>query len=459
MLSVNRMRVNIELLPAGISLQHPIYDEDDKQLLDGGVPLTAQILEQLREDDRQWVFLHSVDGALVIGMDGDSDDPTEASDHATEKPQGKTKRVSRTIPNLTNVSTRVESLAETASYTVENRGPALKESVVSKGSEPYDEGQLEELTQRYASATKLIDKLIDDVLAGIADDSQPLDTVTGSHIRDLTSEDPDLALFASSNLSVSPEMAERSIRLSLLSIAMAIELGFDEAHVREIGLCAMVCDWGKYFLPERLQDENSTVLSRDLEVFQTHPLYTAELLTSMDGVSREVRLAATQVFENADGTGYPKKLKENKIHPYASLLQVANIYLTLTSRTRGREPYTPYDVMVYLLHQIKAGRVSQAAVRALLNSVSLFPVGSIVELEDGTHAKVIRRNETQYTSPVVQKVGSDHKLRFDQAEKDIIDLAAAKFSVKTAIPSAERNEQRIEKALMDKVLWSASEES
>ncbi len=454
-LSVNRMRVNIELLPAGMSLQHPIFDEQDNQLLDGGVLLSGKVLEELKSGDRKWVMLHTIDGAMVIGMEEDS---SASKEEPGEDSHGKPKRISRSIPSLSTVNARVESLTETASYSVKNQGPALKESVVNKGTSPYDKKQFEELKDRYSKATKVIDKLIDDVLAGKADDSQPLDAVAASHVRELTAEDPDLALFTASNLSLSPEMAERSIRLSLLSIAMAVDLGFDDSHVREVGLCAMVCDWGKYFLPERLQDESASILSRDLEVFQAHPLYTAELISSMDGVSREVRLAATQVFENADGSGYPKGLQESKIHPYASVLQVANIYLTLTSKTRGREPYTPYDVMVYLLHQIKAGRVSQPAVRALLNSVSLFPIGSIVELEDGTHAKVIRRNQAEYTSPVVQKVGTDHQLRFDQAENDVVDLAAAKLKVKSAIASIERNEQRIDKDLMDKVLWSASEE-
>ena len=34
--------------------------------------------------------------------------------------------------------------------------------------------------------------------------------------------------------------------------------------------------------------------------------------------------------------------------------------------------------MVYMLHQIKAGRISEKVMRALLNVISLFPIGSHV---------------------------------------------------------------------------------
>ena len=444
------MRVKVDLLQQGMTLEHPIYDELDRKLLDADITLSDPILNKLKSQGREWVMLHPSDGTQVLGVPGGAADSSDTADLTLPK----TKKVTRAIPQLSNVVARVESLADTASFWVENRGTPLKETMAPAARSRFEESQFKELIARFDSGVQLVDKLIDDALAGKAVDSQPLDAVAASHVRDLTSTDPDVSLYTASQLAVTPPIEERSIRLSLLSIGMAIELGLDEGHVREIGLCGLVCDWGKYLLPERIQLEAEPLSKKDTEAYQTYPLYTAELLSATDGVSREVRLAATQVMENIDGTGVPRGLDSGRIHPYASVIQVANIYLTLTTSGRGREAYVPYDAMVYLLHQTKSGRVTQSAVRALLNIVSLFPIGSLVELNDGRIARVLRRNDVEYTSPVVQTVSEDQKIRFDSGEQTIIDLSLSGNSVVRPVPEVERGEKRMTDELMDKVLWT-----
>lgn len=209
-----------------------------------------------------------------------------------------------------------------------------------------------------------------------------------------------------------------------------------------------------FYLPVRIQDLQMPVPDEDRDAFQRYPLYTAELLASIDGISREVRLAATQVRENADGSGYPRGLKEEQIHPYARILHAVDVYLSLSTEIRGRQPYVPYDVMVYMLNQIKTGRISEKVMRALLNVVTLFPIGSHVRLTDGSEAKVIRRNDWHYTAPIVQRVGDDRQIRFDAPEPVIINLAKSNNRVMIALPSPDRQELRIGEEMMNEVLWN-----
>ncbi|MGI9430400.1 MAG: hypothetical protein ACR2NM_17190, partial [Bythopirellula sp.] len=96
-------------------------------------------------------------------------------------------------------------------------------------------------------------------------------------------------------------------------------------------------------------------------------------------------------------------------------------------------------------------------VRALLQVISLFPIGSRVRLSDGTEAQVIRRNAKNYTAPVVQRVGGDRKLRVDGAQTAIVDLALAKMRVMSPIAPPDREESRLDESLMSKVLWEGSE--
>lgn len=443
-----RMRIKTELLPDGISLKHPVHDEQDRMLLEPGTPITASHKQRLLDQGTEWVILHQSDAMEVMGL-------ADESNEAPVQPQSQSVLPQRPMPSLGRINAKVDALGNTVSLSVENSGPPLQEKITHKGSVPYDLGRNKDLTEQFASATNLLDELIQEAMAGTARDSQALDFVVAKYVDGLV-DDTDLVISSSDSAAPKPMLTEQSIRTAIMAMALAIEMGYDEQHVREIGLCSLAQDWGKFNLPEHLQDPTSPLSPQDWEAFQSHPLYTAELLSSIDGVSREVRLAATQGYENSDGSGYPRGLKDEEIHPYARILHVVNVYLSLTTESQGRQPYVAYDVMVYMLHQVKAGRISERAMRALLNVVSLFPIGSHVRLADGSEARVIRRSEDRYTTPIVQSVGSDRKFRIDAPEQPVINLAESDSKVMVALPSPNREEIRIDESLMNEVLWGGS---
>jgi hypothetical protein len=109
--------------------------------------------------------------------------------------------------------------------------------------------------------------------------------------------------------------------------------------------------------------------------------------------------------------------------------------------------------MVYLLSQVNTRSISIEAVRALLNVVALFPIGSHVQLSDGSEARVIRRGTGVYTEPVVQRVGPDRTLRLDPGHSSIVDLSQSELKVTAPIPHPTRQEERIDDTSTTDVLW------
>jgi HD domain len=447
---MDSIRVRAELLPVGICLWQPVRDEQNRVLLKASSPVTSELKQSLREQGIEWVMLHHDDALQVMGV---ADEKKSAATQTPARTEPRQRSPQRPLPSEDKIDARVDALAKTASLSVDNCGPPLQDSIVSRGTLPYDQEQNQRLSEQFSTARNLLDSLIGEALAGTARDSQTLDSVAADYVQQL-SDDTDLVIYSSAELAPSPMVTERAIRTAILAMSVAIELEYDEDHVRELGLCGLVQDWGMFYLPERLQNLQEPLLPEDRDAYQRYPLYTAELLASIDGISREVRLAATQVRENADGSGYPRGLKGDQIHPYARILHVVDVYLSLSTEMRGRQPYVPYDVMVYMLNQIKAGRISEKVMRALLNVVSLFPIGSHVRLTDGSEAKVIRRNDWHYTAPIVQRVGEDRQLRFDAPEGMIINLAKSNNRVMIALPSPDRQELRIGEDLMNEILWN-----
>jgi len=177
-----------------------------------------------------------------------------------------------------------------------------------------------------------------------------------------------------------------------------------------------------------------------LEV-QKHPIYTLDILEKVSGMPRLVPLIAYQVHECPNGSGYPRGRSGKRIHPFAALLHVADIYVALTTPKPYRPALMPYAAVECLLQMATAGSVDPMVVRTLVNTFSLFPIGSLVALSDGSVARVIRRNGNRYTSPIVQVIRDPEGGRMPTGhEATLVDLANGDLSVVQAVPRPGHNE-------------------
>lgn len=456
MSSSDAVKVKTDELPVGSRLSHPINDSEDRLLLAAGVLLTERLKKRLIARGILDVLLHPDDAAALFG--GGEAEPPPPSDKPKEKKEPAQKKRRLADQNdaaqqaIARIKLQASALASTVSLVVRNSDSPLSESQKKHGTEPHDAQQRERLNQHFAVTTQILEGIAQQAVLGRVSDDKPLQMVAEDYIEELL-DDTDGAIASSREIAPDPEIIERGIRLALLGMAMAIEMGWDEHIVQEVGLCGLVHDIGMFRLEERLQDPQTKLTAADFQEITDHPLHTLDMLSSMKNISLPVRLAASQVHENPDGTGYPRRLTQESIHPYAALLHAADAYITLTANMHGRKAFLTYDVMVYLLNQVGAGRIDEPAMRALLKVISLFPIGSRVRLNDGTEAQVIRRNGSNYTAPIVQRVGMDRKFVPDAAHATIIDLAAAKMRVMTPLVPPDSEEERLEESSTNQVLW------
>ena len=454
MASSDTVRVKTDQLPIGSRLSHPINDGEDRLLLAAGVLLSARIKERLLARGIREVLLHPDDAAALLGISQPAppevDPKPKPKKKATPRPQKSQQAALR--ETVAQIKVQASALTASVSRQIINAGPPLGQRQISRGTAPYDTKQRARLTQHFSVTSQLIEKIAHQAMQGKVQDDRLLKMAAENYVTEML-DDTDSVLASACELAPNPALLEKGIRLALLGMAMAIEMDWDETNVREVGLCGLVHEFGMFRLEERLQDPQTKITAADWREITDHPLHTLDMLTSMKSISLAVRLAATQVHENPDGTGYPRGLKEKEIHPYAHLLHAADAYITLTAEVHGRKAYLAYDVMVYLLNQVKANRMEEKAVRALLQVVSLFPLGSHVRLSDGTEAQVLRRNATHYTTPIVQRVGANRKANYASTHASILDLAETKMRVMSPLTPPDREEVRLDESLMGEVLW------
>jgi HD-GYP domain-containing protein (c-di-GMP phosphodiesterase class II) len=118
--------------------------------------------------------------------------------------------------------------------------------------------------------------------------------------------------------------------------------------------------------------------------------------------------AAAQHHERSDGTGYPLGRRELQLSSFVKLLAVCDVYAALCSPRPHRAPLDTRSALTETLLLAERDCLDKAAAERLL-LLSFYPVGSLVELNDGALAVVVathpgERGMTQPSRPIVSLI-------------------------------------------------------
>lgn len=121
---------------------------------------------------------------------------------------------------------------------------------------------------------------------------------------------------------------------------------------------------------------------------ERHPIESSAAVERIAGFDERLAFAIAAHHEREDGRGYPSGLQGSAIPPIAKLLAVADTYVALQSRRAHRPGAAPHIAFAQTLALAESGGLDASVARFLL-SLSMYPVGTVVELATGELAEVV----------------------------------------------------------------------
>ncbi len=303
----------------------------------------------------------------------------------------------------TPVSKRLDSaLYDRRNLEIRNDGPPLNQQVVRFGSNPYDGEILQKTLETQGQSLAQLTHLIHALERGNSSDLPVVEDVTR---RSLAMAIQDLDIFVRLGIHA-PEgeyPVQHSLAVGMLAAAIGINLGWDANTVKDLGMGCIIHDLGMLRVSDKSFRVDRVLNDNQFEEISRHPFHTFELIESnLESIPLVSRMVAFQIHERCNGNGYPRRRTRMNIHPAARVAAIADVYVALVSHREHRPALMPYYAMLHLLHGVKEGHFESNAVRALLETVSLFPIGSHLELSDGRIGTVLRSNQSHYDRPVVE---------------------------------------------------------
>lgn len=210
-----------------------------------------------------------------------------------------------------------------------------------------------------------------------------------------------------------------ALAVSALMIALARQLGMDEAQVSEAGVAGLLHDIGEALMPAELLSSPGKLSRIDSTLLRDHPALGAESLAKQ-GLSPALVDVCLHHHEKPDGSGYPERLVGEQISQLAKMCAVCDVYDALTSDRSYQKGLDPAEAMRKMAEWCPA-QFDEQVFRAFVKALGIYPTGALVRLESGKLGVVLEQNPQSLLTPKV-KVFFSAKSKAP-IEQEILDLS------------------------------------
>ncbi len=357
----------IQSLNPGAYVNQPVYLDENYILLTPDVPITTDLIQQLLNWSFREVF---------------TDEEAEI-----QKP--------------------LEKLAETESNGLVTEDDS-KEKLIRQEVQKHYESHLEFCHSMFDSYGKKQTLILD----SIVDQMKTLLSQIKSHKKYFLR-------FLDLDRSGFPYMVCHSVNTAILSMAIADTMKIPTHKILEIGMGGLLHELGMFLLPENFQNAARTLNPAEKRALLAHPILGFKQLREKS-FPINTCMAVLEHHEKEDGTGYPQSFKGDKISMAGKIVSVASAYDAQITSRPYREAKNAHLSLLEFLREIGKS-YDDSVVKKLVYTLSLFPIGSFVELKSGAIAQVVDANPEAPKLP-------DLKILTNEKKKPITEYPLVKLT-------------------------------
>lgn len=201
-------------------------------------------------------------------------------------------------------------------------------------------------------------------------------------------------------LKVSDEYTfKHSVDVATMAMVIGKKYGLSDRELHELGVSGLLHDLGKSRIPTEVLNKPERLTEEEFALMKQHSLLGYNILKDRNEFSDSIMYGVLQHHEKINGKGYPLGCEADKIHPYAKIIAVADIYDALVTARPYKSAFHKGEAIEMIMTM--TGELDINAMKSFLETVILYSVDSIVSLSNGEKAKVIENNHENCLRPKV----------------------------------------------------------
>ncbi|MDR1686332.1 MAG: HD-GYP domain-containing protein [Desulfovibrio sp.] len=190
------------------------------------------------------------------------------------------------------------------------------------------------------------------------------------------------------------------VNVSVLSSMFARYMDKGKQSTRAIGLAGLFHDLGKALVPPYILNAPRKLSDAERRVMNTHPTLGYEQVKDLPSLIPEVPQGMLHHHECYNGVGYPAGLSGHEVSEVGYIVALADIYDALTSKRVYKDGMPPQRALG-IMYEMRGKALHPDMVDAFIRMLGVYPVGSVVELSDGSLGVVSAGNQDTPIKPVV----------------------------------------------------------
>ncbi|PCK07702.1 MAG: hypothetical protein COA42_12850 [Alteromonadaceae bacterium] len=208
----------------------------------------------------------------------------------------------------------------------------------------------------------------------------------------------------------SQKIADHVFSVFCVSLNLALQQKMDAKDIEALGIAALLHEAGWVQMPLQLMGKRKPYSAMELKLIHRHPQIGVDSLKMSALPSLSMRIISEH-HELCDGSGYPKKLKMEAIHPLSRLLAVADIYDEKVHQLIDRPGMLPANALRDLYRLAKKGAYDESWVARLITLLGVYPISTAVKLNTDEKGIVREVAADNHLHPVVDIIyGRDGRL-------------------------------------------------
>ncbi|MGI6575418.1 MAG: HD-GYP domain-containing protein [bacterium] len=192
-----------------------------------------------------------------------------------------------------------------------------------------------------------------------------------------------------------------SVNVCILAIMMGKQAGLKLATIRELGIGTLLHDVGKALVPGNILTKPKPLTPEEYQQMKKHTTLGYELLCR----TKEITPASAQIslehHERVDGRGYPYSLRDQQISFLGRLSAICDVYDALISDRVYRKRYLPHQAAKFITSG-SGTHFDQQLVKIFTKCIAMYPLGSVVHLNNGQLGVVVEVKPEQTTRPIIR---------------------------------------------------------
>ncbi|MCX7024552.1 MAG: HD-GYP domain-containing protein [Spirochaetes bacterium] len=223
----------------------------------------------------------------------------------------------------------------------------------------------------------------------------------------------------------SNERARGGINSAILSVVMGLSLKLPPYKLSHLATGALLHDTGMLRLPDSIVRKKGDLTGEEVQKIHAHPLLSYRIITKELFYPEDVGIIGLQHHERWDGEGYPRRTAGPEIDVLSRIVSTADAFEAMVSEKPYRNSIIGYQAMKNLLSD-NGRRFDPEILKAFIRSMGIYPIGSLVLLNNAAIARVLETHAESPLRPKLRIIVDEFGKNYKDEDGDMVDLAAEK---------------------------------